>query len=158
MSVIVNGKAYDWGDITVSLLPLSPVLISCSSISFDESLEASPIYGKGRAPIAYGTGKWSSSGKISLLKTEFDLLQKSAQSAGGILNMDPRVTTINITYGPNLQGVIPISTTTLMGVRFTKISSNASSNDKDLKIDLDFIVLSNILRDGIPSRSATIKG
>ena len=152
MSVIVNGKTYDWGDITVSLLPLSPVLISCSAISFDESLEASPVYGKGNAPIAFGTGKWVASGKITLLKTEFDLLQKTAKAAGGILNMDPRVTAINVTYGPNLQGVIPISTATLLGVRFVKISNTASSGDKELKVDLEFLVLSNILRDGVSSR------
>ncbi|MGL5722145.1 MAG: hypothetical protein ACRCY4_07095 [Brevinema sp.] len=152
MSVIVNGKTYDWGDITVSLLPLSPVLISCSSISFDESFEASPVYGKGHSPIAFGTGKWSASGKLTLLKTEFDLLQKTAKGAGGILNMDPRITAINVTYGPNLQGVIPISTATLLGVRFTKINSNASANDKELKVDMDFIILSNVLRDGVSSR------
>lgn len=151
MSVIVNGKTYDWGDITISLIPTSPVLVSCSSISFDETLEAEGVYCKGRSPIAFGTGKWSGSGKLTMLKTEFDILQKLAATTG-ILNMDPRITHINILYGPNLQGVIPVANTTLQAVRFTKISESASSGDKELKVDMDFIILGNILRDGLPAR------
>lgn len=152
MSMInVNGKTYDWGDITVQLIPYSPVLVTCSAISFSESLDTKPIYGKGRSPVAYGKGNWEASGRLTLLKTEFDILQKAAGHAG-ILNLDPRVASIHIVFGPNLQGLVPVADVLLMGVRFTRISDSYSQSDNALKNDLEFLVLGNVYRDGIPAR------
>ena len=150
MSVQINGKQFDWGDITISLLPITPVVFTAKSISWDEELEAEAVYGKGRVPVGYGKGNWKASGKIEMLKSEFEALALIVPS--GILNMDPRFTTINVLYSNSLDSAIPLTTTTLTGIRFTKASDSASQGDKELKVSLDFLILSDVKRNGRSAR------
>lgn len=150
MAALINGKFFDWGDITISLLPLSPIIFSVKEISYDEEIETQAIYGKGRAPIGFGKGNWKAIGKISMLKNEFENLALIAPN--GILNLDPRNTLINIVYSNPIEGSTPITTETLSGIRFTKIYDKATQNDKSLSTSLDFIILGNILRNGKAAR------
>ncbi|MGL5956791.1 MAG: hypothetical protein ACRC0X_09400 [Brevinema sp.] len=150
MSVMINGKQFDWGDITISLLPLTPVVFTAKSISWDEELEAEAVYGKGRVPVGYGKGNWKASGKLEMLKSEFEALALIAPS--GILNLDPRITTINVLYSNSFDSLIPISANTLMGIRFTKLADSASQGDKELKVSLDFLILGDIKRNGKSTR------
>ncbi len=153
MSVQINGKQFDWGDITISLLPITPVVFTAKSISWDEELEAEAIYGKGRVPVGYGKGNWKASGKIEMLKSEFEALALIAPS--GILNMDPRFTVINVLYSNSFDSLIPLTTTTLTGIRFTKASDSATQGDKELKVSLDFLILSDVKRNGKSARGIT---
>ena len=153
MSVQINGKQSDWGDITISLLPITPVVFTAKSISWDEELEAEAIYGKGRVPVGYGKGNWKASGKIEMLKSEFEALALIAPS--GILNMDPRFTVINVLYSNSFDSLIPLTTTTLTGIRFTKASDSATQGDKELKVSLDFLILSDVKRNGKSARGIT---
>lgn len=150
MSILVNGKQWDWGDITVTIAPYSPVIFTAQSISYDETLEAEAVYGKGRTPVGYSKGNWSASGKISMLKNEFELLALAVPS--GILNVDPRNVLINVLYAHSFDSSIPLTTETLMGIRFTKITDSAAQNDKGLSVELEFLILENILRNGRPAR------
>ena len=153
MSVQINGKQFDWGDITISLLPITPVVFTAKSISWDEELEAEAIYGNGRVPVGYGKGNWKASGKIEMLKSEFEALALIAPS--GILNMDPRFTVINVLYSNSFDSLIPLTTTTLTGIRFTKASDSATQGDKELKVSLDFLILSDVKRNGKSARGIT---
>ena len=153
MSVQIYGKQFDWGDITISLLPITPVVFTAKSISWDEELEAEAIYGKGRVPVGYGKGNWKASGKIEMLKSEFEALALIAPS--GILNMDPRFTVINVLYSNSFDSLIPLTTTTLTGIRFTKASDSATQGDKELKVSLDFLILSDVKRNGKSARGIT---
>ncbi len=146
MSIMINGKQFDWGDITISLLPLTSIVFTAKSISWNEELEAEAIYGKGRNPVGYGKGNWKASGKLDMLKSEFEALALIATD--GILNLEPQSTTINVLYS-NSAGV---STNTLSGVRFTKISDSANQGDKELKVSLEFLILGNITRNGKSAR------
>ena len=150
MSVHINGKQFDWGDITISLLPITPVVFTAKTISWDEELEAEAIYGKGRIPVGYGKGNWKASGKLEMLKSEFEALALITPS--GILNMDPRSTTINVLYSNSGDGLMPVTTTTLTGIRFTKASDSATQGDKELKVSLDFLILSDVKRNGRSAR------
>lgn len=150
MSILVNGKMFDWGDITISLVPLSLAVFTAKEISWDEEFEAEAIYGKGRTPVGFGKGNWRASGKIAMIKNEFESLALIAPR--GILNMDPRMTHINVLYSDSFDSVSPISTTTLSGIRFTKISEAANQGDKELKVTLDFIILDNVRHNGKAAR------
>ena len=152
MSILINGKTFDWGDITISLLPLTPAIFTAKEISWDEEFEAEAIYGKGRVPVGFGRGNWKASGKISLLKNEFEALALIVPN--GILNMDPRNTHINVLYGNSFDSSIPLSTTTLTGIRFTKVSESANQGDKELKVSLDFLILDNVRHNGRAARGA----
>ncbi len=154
MSVMINGKQFDWGDITISLLPLTSVVYSAKSISWDEELEAEAVYGKGRNPIGYGKGNWKASGKMEMLKSEFEALALTATN--GILNLDPRTTVINVLYNNIGDSLVPVSVNTLSGIRFTKVSDSASQGDKELKVSLDFLILGDIKRNGKSTRGIEI--
>lgn len=144
MSVIINGKTYNWGSISISLAPLSQDLYSVSSISFSESQRADAVYGKGNKPIAYGSGNWSANGSMRMLKTEFNQLMSA--SPNGILNLDPRNTVINIIYAdPNGDDNKPY-TISLTGVRFTDIKEDAKQGDSQLSVDLSFSIFGSIER------------
>lgn len=146
MSVMINGKQFDWGDITISLLPLTPIIFTAKMISWEEEYEATPVYGKGRVPVGYGKGNWKASGKIEMLKSEFEAL--NIISPKGVLGLDPRITTINIIYDNLSEGLSPLSVNTLTNVRFTKIADTATQGDKELKVTLDFLILGAIKRNG----------
>lgn len=150
MSALVNGKFFDWGDITISLLPFSPALVSVREISYDEELETEIIYGKGKSPIGFGKGNWKASGRLTLVKHEFENL--AALAPTGILNLDPRIVSINIIFSSSGDSTLPLNTQTLTGIRFTKISDKASQNDKTLLTNLDFVILGNVLRNGKAAR------
>ncbi|MGL4676044.1 MAG: hypothetical protein ACRCWI_00025 [Brevinema sp.] len=150
MAVMINGKMFDWGDITISLLPITPMIFSAKTISWDEELESEAIYGKGRVPIGYGKGNWKASGKLEMLKNEFEPLSLIAPA--GILNLDPRYTLINVLYSNTAEGTVSLAATTLQGIRFTKIAETASQGDKELKVALDFIILGDIKRNGKSAR------
>lgn len=150
MGIMINGKQFDWGDITISLLPLTPVIFTAKTISWDEELEAEAIYGKGRTPVGYGKGNWKASGKMEMLKSEFEALALIAPN--GILNLDPRNTSINVLYSNSLDGTIPLTSNTLTGIRFTKVSDSASQGDKELKVSLDFLILGDVKRNGKSTR------
>ena len=152
MSILINGKTFDWGDITISLLPTSSAIFTAKEISWDEEFEATAVYGKGRVPVGFGKGNWRASGKISLLKNEFEALALVVPN--GILNMDPRSTHINVLYGNSFDSSIPLSTTTLTGIRFTKVSEAAIQGDKELKVSLEFLILDNVRHNGKATRGA----
>lgn len=150
MSVLVNGKFFDWGDISISLLPFSPVLISVKEISYSEECETQTIYGLGRNPIGYGNGNWKAQGNLVLSKHEFENIAFLAPN--GLLNLDPRIVTINIVYTENGEGKHNPAAETLMGIKFISISDKSVQNEKNLSTSLNFIILGNILRNGRPSR------
>ncbi len=149
MSIMVNGKTLDWGDITISLLPLSACIFSAQSIYWEDELEAEGVYGKGYNPVGYGKGNWKASGKLEMLKSEFEDL--AALAPNGILNMDPRYTTINVLYN-NVLGGSSLATNTLTGIRFTKVSDSASQGDKALKVSLEFLIVGDVKRNGKSAR------
>lgn len=88
-----------------------------------------------------------------MLKNEFELLALAVPP--GILNVDPRNVLINVLYANSFDSSIPLTTETLMGIRFTKITDSAAQNDKGLSVELEFLILENILRNGKPARGNT---
>ena len=79
MSLKVNGKAYDWGDVDVKFPGLALVV---QEISYDDEMEMEESYGYGHRPRGYGTGNYKSSGKISLLRDDYEEFLKWCKSQG----------------------------------------------------------------------------
>lgn len=65
----VNGKAYDWADVDVKFPGL---VLQLQEISYDDEQEKEETYGKGSMPRGYGTGNYKASGKISMLRDDYD--------------------------------------------------------------------------------------
>ncbi len=72
-------KAYDWGDVDVKFPGLALVV---QEISYDDEMEMEESYGYGHRPRGYGTGNYKSSGKISLLRDDYEEFLKWCKSQG----------------------------------------------------------------------------
>lgn len=81
----VNGKAYDWGDVDLKIPGLN---IQVQEISYDDELEMEEVYGSGSKPRGYGTGNYKASGKLSMLRDDYDDLLGLLQAEGRSLLQD----------------------------------------------------------------------
>ena len=81
----VNGKVYDWADVDFKIPGLD---IEVQEISYDDELDQEAVYGRGNKPRGFGTGNYSSTGKISLLRDDYHKLlrDKLFEKYGGIFH------------------------------------------------------------------------
>ncbi len=138
----VNGRVYSWADISLAFSGFSVVV---QEISYDDELEKELAYGYGNTPRGFGTGNYKASGKLSVLRDDYnDLLAYLKRKK--ISLYDLVLDKIVVAYGTTGQ---PMTVDTLEKVTFTKRSSSAKQGDKSLSVDLDFIIVGQIITDGI---------
>lgn len=65
----VNGQTYSWGDVDVKIPGLVLVV---QEISYDDEQDMEESYGKGNRPRGYGKGNYKASGKMSMLRDDYD--------------------------------------------------------------------------------------
>ena len=142
MSLKVNGKAYDWGDVDVKLPGL---VLEVQEISYDDELEQVEVYGKGNKPRGYGTGNYKASGKISLLRDDYDQLLAWCKAKGvPFFKLD--IPSIVVSYA-NEGDRTRIDE--LKKVKFSKRSTKAAQGDKKLTVDLDLAIYGGVINDGL---------
>ena len=139
---IINGKSYDWSDVSVKLPGLE---IEVQEISYDDELEKELVYGKGSKARGYGTGNYKSEGKLSLLRDDFDDLVAYCKKRG-LPIYKLVIPKLIVSYANKTQKT---KIDELEGVTFTKTSSKNAQGDKNLKVDMDFIIVHGITRDGV---------
>lgn len=142
MSIKVNGKAYDWGDVDVKIPGLPFV---CQEASYDDELDSEEVYGRGGRPRGYGTGNYKSSGKVSMLRDDYEELLTYCK-ARRIPFFKLLFPSVIVSYA-NDGGRTIIDE--LRRVRITKRSLKAAQGDKSLKVDLDLMILGGIISDGV---------
>ena len=140
--MIINGKVYDWGDVSIKLPGLE---LEAQEISYNDELEKEVAYGKGQKPRGYGEGNYKADGKVTLLKDDFDDLVNYCKSQG-VAFYKLVVPKIVVSYANLMQKT---KTDTLNTVTFTKVSQKDAQGDKSLKVDIDFIIVNGIERDGL---------
>ncbi len=144
MSLIVNGKAYDWADVN---LYLPGVAIEPQEISYDDELEKELAYGLGSKPRGYGRGNYKASGKLSLLRDDYDaLLDYCKQTGTPFFKLEfPKIVVSYANEGERTRQDV------LNRVSFSKRSNKAAQGDKNLKVELDLMIAGLIEHDGVPS-------
>lgn len=140
--MIINGKVYDWGDVSVKLPGFEPEV---QEISYNDELEKEVAYGKGQKPRGYGEGNYKAEGKLTMLKDDFDDLVNYCK-AQGVTLYKLVVPKIVVSYANAMQKT---KTDVLNTVTFTKVSHKDAQGDKSLKVDIDFIIVNGIERDGL---------
>ena len=142
MSLKVNGRAYDWGDIN---LFLPGVAIEPQEISYDDELEKEVVYGYGSKPRGYGRGNYKASGKLSLLRDDYDaLLDYCNQQGISFFELEfPRIVVSYANDGDRARQDV------INRVSFTKRSNKVAQGDKSLKVDLDLLIAGTIEHDGV---------
>ncbi|MBV1817646.1 hypothetical protein KUA25_06165 [Bacteroidales bacterium MSK.15.36] len=142
MSLKVNGKAYDWGDVDLKIPNLT---IEIQEISYDDELEKELVYGKGQAPRGYGEGNYKPSGKMSLLRDDYDEIVEYCKRKG-VPFYKLQIPKIIVSYAN--AGAKTISDV-LNKVSFGKASHKAAQGDKSLKVDIDLFIAGTIDRNGL---------
>jgi len=138
----VNGKAYDWGDVDVKIPGL---VLDVQEISYDDEQDMEEVYGRGNKPRGFGTGNYKASGKISLLRDDYDsLLAYCKASRKSFYGME--IPLIVVSYA-NEGARTKIDE--LKRVKFTKRSNKASQGDKSLTVDIDLMIIGGIIQDGV---------
>lgn len=141
--ISVNGKMYDWADLTVVYPGSIPAgVLGIQSIDWNEELEVEPIYGAGNKAIGYGRGNWKAEGKMTITLEAY--AQLNAMTSAGIFNAPPF--NIVLCYANKEE---PVHTVQLLGCKWTKKSNKASQGDKKMEVELDFVILEDIRHDGI---------
>lgn len=141
---LINGKVYDWADITVKL-PFGDVELQ--SIDYGDEQEKEVVYGKGNLPRGYGTGNYKATCKMSFLRDRFEQIEQYCKSQG-ISLYKLMISKVAIAYA-NEGDRTHLDEITKVG--FTKIDHKAAQNDKSLTVDVECLVAGVITRDGLKS-------
>ncbi len=139
---IINGRAYDWDSIEIDLPGMT---FQAQDISYDDELEKEPVYGMGNAQRGYGRGNYKATGKMTMLKDDFDdFAAYCKKQKVALYNLDiPKIT---VSYAHEYQRT---KIDVLNKVTITKVSHKGTQGDKNLKVDLDLLIYGNIVRDGL---------
>ena len=142
MSIKVNGINYGWGDVDVKIPGLNLVV---QEISYDDEQEMEESYGRGNRPRGYGKGNYKASGKMSMLRDDFDDVLDYCKATGkSFYNVE--LPSVVVSYG-NPGGRTRIDE--LKRVVFVKRSHKAAQGDKTLTVDIDLMIVGGIVEDGV---------
>ena len=138
----VNGKAYGWGDVDVKVPGL---VLTVQEISYDDEQEMEEVYGKGYKPRGYGVGNYKASGKISMLRDDYDDFLAWCKAKGvPFFKLD--IPSIVVSYANEGERT---HIDELKKVKITKRSNKAAQGDKSLTVDLDLMIVGGIVQDGV---------
>ena len=138
----VNGKNYDWGDVDVKVPGLVLVV---QEISYDDEQDMEESYGRGYKPRGFGKGNYKASGKLSMLRDDYEDLLAFCK-ARGVSFYDLELPSIVVSYADNGKA---ISTDELKKVRPIKRTHKAAQGDKSLSVDVDLMIVGGIITNGV---------
>lgn len=148
----INGRQYDWEDISVALP--SGVAVGITEIKYTDGQGAEARYGKGAIPRGYGRTNYEASGSFVLDRDEWEPLKKELAASGGGGIYDHKPFPIVVNYGNDEMGSI---TDTLPDCKITKFDGGGGSQgDSNVSaITCEIVILSPILWNGVPAKKAT---
>lgn len=137
MATIVNGRQYEWGDITFVLG--GRVVVGCRGISYKESQEKELLYGKGNRPLSIQKGNKKYDGSVTMLQSEVETLKELAReiygNRGSLLDLNLNAV---VCYGDPSKGDVML-TDLLYNIQFTEVEKSMKQGDKNMEITLPFI-------------------
>ena len=129
--MLINGKNYDWANITLILFGV-PV-VGITDISWKEDNINVNNYGAGRYPVSFGQGNVSYSGSMTLYKEEV-LAIINAAPGKSLANIPP----VSVILQYSGDGV-NYNTEEIQNVRFLSEDFKAKQNDTSLLMTVPFI-------------------
>jgi hypothetical protein len=126
---LINGKAYDWQQITCNIagVPVAGV----KAISYSEEQEIVDNYGAGNRPVSRGFGNIETEGSITLSMNEVERIQLAAPN--GRLQAIPEFD-ITVTFA---QADGTPANHVLKKCRFKNNGRDMSQGDTEFEIELD---------------------
>lgn len=153
-NVIVNGQMYDWASVELGIAGMP--IVSFTSIDYEDSQDVKKVFGRGRRAVGYAKGNLEASGKCSLHREAFELLEMavpllalSAGRPGAVTLYDLPPIPVTVTYGNSSK---PTIKDVLKGVKFKSKKSSMSQNDEAAEIEMD-LEIDSIAWNGRETRS-----
>lgn len=139
---VINGKVYDWSSVDIKLPGIN---LEVQEIDYDDEQDKEAAYGKGNAPRGFGTGNYKASGKLTLLRDDYnDLLDYCKKNNIPFYSLSiPKIVVSYANSGQRTRQDV------LDTVTFSKRSHKAAQGDKSLKVDLDLLIVNGIIQDGV---------
>jgi hypothetical protein len=133
MSYLINGREYEWADLTV--IAGGSDMIEMRGISWKRKIEREGVFAKGRKASAIQSGNISVDGELTLLKSGADKLMKAGGGTVLSLNID-----LMLSYGNPSEGNA-MTTKRITGVRFTEEGEDWKQGDKFTEVKLPYLAL-----------------
>ena len=133
MSVDINGREYEWGDLTLILGNRD--MVRYRGIKYTKKIEREAIYAKGSRPVAIQSGNESFEGEIKMLQSEYQKLVRAGKGSVLSLMLDGLQNYGNPTRGDAML------TDRIESLRFTEAAKEFNQGDKFAEITLPFIAL-----------------
>ncbi len=143
---LINGKLFDWSDVTVQLP--SGISVGLTEISYNDSLGIEFRYGKGNLPRGYGSKNYEAAGAMTLDKDEADTFR---ENLGGTVFRKPF--TVIVSYAT--EGGSPV-TDTLKQCIIEKQDTSGKQGDANVgAVKYDFKIGKPIEWNGSPAVTNT---
>lgn len=133
MGYLINGREYEWADLTV--IAGGRDMVEFRGISWKRKIEREAIKAKGRKAIAIQSGNIDVDGEITLLKSGYDKLAKAGR--GSVLGLN---ISLLLSYGNPSEGNA-MTTKRITGVRFTEEGEDWKQGDKFTEVKLPYLAL-----------------
>ena len=133
MSYLINGREYEWADLTV--IAGGSDMIEMRGISWKRKIEREGVFAKARKANAIQSGNISVDGELTLLKSGADKLMKAGGGTVLSLNID-----LMLSYGNPSEGNA-MTTKRITGVRFTEEGEDWKQGDKFTEVKLPYLAL-----------------
>ena len=137
MATIINGRQYEWADI--SFILGGRVVVGCRGINYKESQDKSLLYGKGNRPISIQKGNKKYDGNVTMLQSEIETLKELARAthgpSGSILDLNLNAV---VCYGDPSKGDVML-TDLLYNIQFTEVDKGMKQGDQNMEVSLPFI-------------------
>ena len=102
-------------------------------------------YGYGHRPRGYGTGNYKASGKLSLLRDDYEEFLSWCRSQGTPF-YELTIPSIVVSYANEGEKT---HIDELKTVKLVKRAHKAAQGDKSLKVDIDMMIVGGIVTDGV---------
>ena len=129
---LINGKAYSWSQIELSIGQTE--VYGISKIGYSDNQEMQNNYGKGTVPVSRGYGKYVAEASITLSRTEIEALQKLVTS--GRLQ-EIKEFDITVAYLPEGGTIVKHK---IKACRFLNNGVDVSRGDMEMETELNLIV------------------
>ena len=132
MGTIINGREYEWADVTV--IGAGRDIVGVLGVEYTEKQEKEPLYGKGNKATAIQKGNKSCEGSLKVRQSELEGLEDLSESHS-ILDLQINLA---VSYGDASKGE-PMRTDKLYNVQFTEQKKGVNQGDKKMEVDLPFV-------------------
>jgi len=129
---LINGKSYEYADITCNILGV-PV-VGITSVEYEETQAMENIYGAGRNPVSRGYGQMTPTAKVTILMEEIENIQ--AVAPRGKLQDIPEFDIVILFTDSALVARKHV----LKNVRFMKNIRSSSAGDTSIPVECDLII------------------